>query len=310
MVQSNANTISKKVKSRIKIFIFITYFLFLFSSIFFSCKIYYRYSHVLNYPEKNVFFDSDNTLYCHFSVDDCIGIFYDLTNNESVYSSAFDNPLLAYLKDLHNKYGMVVSLYVFYYLDNTGEGFCLSDTTGKFSSEFESNSDWLRFGFHAKDSSAYECLTSDIEDEYYVKTIKELGRIVGKRSIDDFLRLDRYVADTKTVEGLRRNGVNGLLIAPDPHRISYALSENDKILCYSNDWFVDDVGMKYTPTDIQIEKINNDEDFYDSLINLSQQPRIEIFTHEWILDDLKIKKYMEWYAFSIKKNGVDWSFSK
>ena len=50
----------------------------------------------------------------HFSVDDVIGCFENLTRNENRYDSAFDEPFLAYIKSLHEKYNARVSLYCFY----------------------------------------------------------------------------------------------------------------------------------------------------------------------------------------------------
>ena len=40
----------------------------------------------------------------HFSVDDVIGCFENLTRNENRYDSALDEPFLAYKKSLHEKY--------------------------------------------------------------------------------------------------------------------------------------------------------------------------------------------------------------
>ena len=46
----------------------------------------------------------------HFSVDDVLGCFENLTRNENRYDSAFDEPFLAYIKSLHEKYNARVSL--------------------------------------------------------------------------------------------------------------------------------------------------------------------------------------------------------
>ena len=82
----------------------------------------------------------------HFSVDDVIGCFENLTKNEGKYSSAFDEPFFAYIKFLHEKYNAKVSLYCFY----EKEGFSLAECTERFVDDFKASSGWLKFGFHAE----------------------------------------------------------------------------------------------------------------------------------------------------------------
>lgn len=82
----------------------------------------------------------------HFSVDDVINCFENLTRNEKKYESAFDEPFFAYIKSLHEKYNVKVSLYCFY----EKEGFSLKDCTEKFADNFKTSSGWLKFGFHAE----------------------------------------------------------------------------------------------------------------------------------------------------------------
>lgn len=82
----------------------------------------------------------------HFSVDDVITCFENLTRNEKKYGSAFDEPFFAYIKLLHEKYDAKVSLYCFY----EKEGFSLAECTERFSDDFKASSDWLKFGFHAE----------------------------------------------------------------------------------------------------------------------------------------------------------------
>lgn len=82
----------------------------------------------------------------HFSVDDVIGCFENLTKNEGKYNSAFDEPFFAYIKFIHEKYNAKVSLYCFY----EKEGFSLAECTERFADDFKASSGWLKFGFHAE----------------------------------------------------------------------------------------------------------------------------------------------------------------
>lgn len=98
-------------------------------------------------------FVSCNSLFAvqkiHFSVDDVITSFENLTKNESKYKSVFDEPFFKYIKSLHDEFGAKISLYCFYEKD----GFSLADCTNKFADDFSSSSNWLKFGFHALSSS-------------------------------------------------------------------------------------------------------------------------------------------------------------
>ncbi|WP_296025151.1 hypothetical protein [uncultured Treponema sp.] len=98
----------------------------------------------------------------HFSVDDVINCFENLTRNEKKYTSAFDEPFFAYIKSLHEKYDAKVSLYCFY----EKEGFSLAECTERFADDFKASSSWLKFGFHSErpekgntfDGGGTECL--------------------------------------------------------------------------------------------------------------------------------------------------------
>ena len=80
----------------------------------------------------------------HFSIDDVIDIFLDLTENQHQYNSIFDNSTLDFLRTCHMDYGAKFVLYCFY----ESENFNLSMVPDKYRSEFLENSDWLNFGFH------------------------------------------------------------------------------------------------------------------------------------------------------------------
>lgn len=76
------------------------------------------------------------------SFDDTILIFEDIDNNN--YDSVFENSILNWYKELHDKYGVVISCYVYY----EDKDFNLTQFSDKYKAEFIANSDWLRFGFH------------------------------------------------------------------------------------------------------------------------------------------------------------------
>ena len=85
-----------------------------------------------------------------FYFDDVIWLFRDLTREKP--KSIFDHFYLKTFKEAHEKYGMKVQMNVFYRTDYYYgmEDFNLSEMTDAYKEEFKANSDWLKFGFHAR----------------------------------------------------------------------------------------------------------------------------------------------------------------
>ncbi len=147
----------------------------------------------LKLNDKN-FFSKDKKVI--ISIDDTIELFKDLTENASTYDSIFDNKLLNYFKSLPDEYGFLVTMYVFY---DYG-GFKLSNANAKYKDEFISNSDWLKFGFHAyNDKSNYGNSSAEQAKQEYENVINELIRICGKDSIDTNVRLHLYAGNLESV---------------------------------------------------------------------------------------------------------------
>ncbi|MBR6244781.1 hypothetical protein IKR20_04335 [bacterium] len=240
----------------------------------------------------------------HLSIDDSIGFLEDLTKNKARYKSAFDQPFLALLKELHDKFGSKITLYFFYQTN----GFSLADATAEYAKEFKANSDWLKFGFHAVSADFFEKFDADIELEFYKKTIAELTRISSSANISYFLRLDRFIANEKAIEKLSKNGLLGLFIAEQRQkRINDALSDEELTVCYKNDWFVDKYGVKYTPTDVRIEIIESDDQFYENFCRVASQPQQVIFTHEWETNKTNTKKYLRMFAMYARQINANFN---
>lgn len=230
----------------------------------------------------------------HVSFDDVIDVFIDLTQNEQEYESIFDNEMLAWLKDLHEKYGMKAACYVFYEDGN----FNLAVCTTKFRNEFEDNADWLKFGFHSLNASTvYGKDETSISGDYR-KTIESLERVVSKKSITSTIRLQSYTGTKKEIEKIMFNSevpVTSLLCADDQRR-SYYLSEKESNYIYSHDEFFDpDMRIRFISTDLRIEYIDSInekiKEFSGTAWN-NQLGDLVVFTHEWAIDD-EVKNKLE-----------------
>lgn len=231
----------------------------------------------------------------HLSFDDTILIFKDLTQNE--YKSIFDNPTLNWYKELHDKYGVVISCYVYY----EDDGFDLTMVPGKFRNEFEKNSTWLRFGFHTINKTT-DYSEGRIADDY-LKLISELKRIVGVRSIDHVIRLQKFQG---TYEGiselvfLKEEPIVGLLTADD-NRQSYYLSADENAWIYCHDELLEKrLNITMFSTDFRIEYVTNIDSKIQELNDMcwnNQKGDLVVFSHEWALsleNKQKIEKLCEY----------------
>lgn len=286
-----------------------TFWIILICSIFAVCMCgYFKYSF---HMPKECLENSEKAEFCHISVDDTIVLFEDLTIHENEYTSIFDNSTLKYFKSLHDNYGAKVSFYVFYSWDDLSQGgFSLGDATDKFAKEFAENADWMKFGFHAMNVQSYQMTDIKSQQEYYDATVNELIRIIGGgTAIDRFVRLDRYSATNEVIKSLHElnHGIVGLYIADDENRISYGLDDTERQLCYTNDLYEDEFGVFYTPTDMRLEDISGNKDFYKKLISMDREKYQILFTHEFVINH-QVEQYLEWFCMYAKEKGIPFSF--
>lgn len=118
-----------------------------------------------------------------FSLDDNIWFLYNLTANKDKYSSMFEDPYLALLKRIHDEYGSVFHINIYY--EDPKYGFNLSEMTDKYKDEWRNNSDWLRLSFHANaDSPARPYAHASYEEAYFEaqRVNKEILRFAGEEA--------------------------------------------------------------------------------------------------------------------------------
>ncbi len=121
----------------------------------------------------------------YFYIDDTIWALRDITRQKP--KSIFDQPFMNMLKKAYDMYGVKFQLNLFYRTDYFygNDDFCLADVTDSYKAEFEANSNWLKFAFHAKQEFPdYPHINARYEDVYDVfKDIeREVFRFAGKDS--------------------------------------------------------------------------------------------------------------------------------
>ena len=270
---------NKKIKTIITILIIsVICILFLFCG-------YQKYE-IKKYKTLNL----ENNSYIHFSIDDCINIFYDLDKNQDKYKSIFENKLLKYLKHLNSEYGCKFSLYVF----ENNDSFDISNCTGKYKEEFEQNSSWLKFGFHALNSNSnYNIDNIQVVDDYNL-VIKNLKRIVGEKSITNIFIIEKFLLNEKNAKDLKER-INdfSLLGADTDNRLDYYLNEEQNKELFQNEYYYDeDNKIEIYNTDFRLENISSKN--INKMLSEMNDNNLIIFTHEWIFDNIKssiITKY-------------------
>lgn len=257
---------------------------------------------ILNVPEIESIKEEKNNIinnskFMHISLDDFIEAFEDITNNSDIYNSIFENSTFSYLKMLHDNYGAVISCYTYYESDN--KEFNLSQCTDKYKNEFEENSVWLKFSFHTLNSSKnYSNISGEETREDYYKVLSELLRITGSyKCIDTVIRLQNFVGNKESLEAIMKTdmGIQGVLGADDKRR-SYYLDDYQNSYLYNYDYYVDEEGLDFFRTDLRIEFIDDiDKTLYElkkeDLYN--KNDILIIFTHEWQLENNKVKDNLE-----------------
>lgn len=232
--------------------------------------------------------DEDQDKIFHLSFDDTINCFKDIRDNK--YESIFENVTLSWMKELNREFGVVITCYVYY----EDERFKLTQFPNKYKKEFEENSNWLRFGFHALNKDAiYE--NRDIAKDYSM-TISELERIVGSNSIDNVIRLQSFQGSydaVSTLVSLDEEPVVGLLTADDS-RNSYYLNKEENEYIYCHDKLYKD-GCYFISTDLRMEYVGDVKGKIKELSTETWNNQIGdlvVFSHEWTLN-LEVKEKIE-----------------
>ena len=117
----------------------------------------------------------------NFFIDDHSFLFTDLAKQRP--KKAFDHFYLAGLKKIHDQYGLKVTLNSFYHNDH--DPFDLKDMPAIWKSEFEDNSDWLKFSFHAYSEfpdRPYAEATAETFGKHWDMVQKEIERFAGPKS--------------------------------------------------------------------------------------------------------------------------------
>lgn len=249
--------------------------------------------------------------YIHFSFDNVIKNFIDITENGEIYKSVFENSFFNDLKYLHDTYGAVFTINCV----NLAENFDISKITDVYKNEFSEASDWLKFAFHSKD--VYSKYAEDVEDiaEQYKTFTDAILKIAGVESIDSVIRLGYYTGTLNNIKVLKncKHGIKGFLTADDGREINYYLSKKAYQKLSDNNFWRDEENDLYAiPTQTRLEKVIDVNSEFDKLSKITGDRAVilELFTHEHAYDREKLIKYIKWahennYIFDFAENHLN-----
>lgn len=165
------------------------------------------------------------------SIDDNIWFLRDIHHNEAKYRSIFDNPYLAFLKQVHDTYGTKIHLNLFYQTD----GFNLSQLSDRFKDEWKAQAGWLRLSFHALQEfpdMPYRTAPYDTVKEDCDLVMKEIRRFAGTELMGPVTTLHWGEATIEGSRALRDAGYKGQLgyfnVDDDLPAVSYYLDREQR----------------------------------------------------------------------------------
>lgn len=244
-------------------------------------KGYINVNSVFEYPVRcglNIRGNADATSYCeHFSVtyrtptithvsfDDQLDVLIDLLDNEDVYTSIFDNEFFNSLKELHDTYGCVFTLYLFNTDADTAGGSFLQMVPNRFAEEFAENSHWLKFGFHSYGTTSHHEEDTDEDVLRHIRDVyTQINRFAGYKSAHRVIRFGYFSANKTLINEAVKFGLISGCYSADDNRTS-------------------NVGL----TVLEREAVNASGEFYDMENNVMYYRTIHRLDNDGTLEELK-----------------------
>ena len=206
----------------------------------------------VNYEKQEINVLTPNNKFLFVSLDDCT-FWSDLITNTLTYSSVFDNSLLSDLRDLHNEYGMKFSLYCF----NTDGTNNITDCPTKFQHELQECKDWLKFGFHARESGMnYASGSGGSMETDYADFVTGIMKLTGSTlCIDRCTRLANFAGNLANCVAARDSDCGVLaLLTSDDNRDSYYLdTDQNAYMTKHSKYFDSDTQLTFIKTQTRLD---------------------------------------------------------
>jgi len=174
-----------------------------------------------------VLWDRDSFPRYRVSTDDNIRFLADIARNAGRYRSIFDNPYLAFWRQMHRRYGTKIHHNIYY----ETEGFNLSQMPETFRDEWRANAHWMRLTFHARANDPdrpYLYASADQIREDYRQVVREIRRFAGEELLSPVTTIHWGALTLAGARALREEGVRVMVGYFEEReglpRVSYYLS--------------------------------------------------------------------------------------
>ncbi len=228
----------------------------------------------------------------HFSVDDVRNVCVFLQNGEK--ESIFEEPLLARLKQWHEQYGAVASLYI--------QGPFVINS--RYADEIRSNADWLRWGFHGTGKQQRKKGIGSFS--------RQIMDSIGTLDVmDKAVRIDYFHADLFTCLHYRLYGIKAFYTADNWRGSSgnYYLTSDQCQMLDSTDILYEPIhNITFIKTDLRVACLL-DSAKQKNLVtnNLANRPDLLVFfSHE--CDFNEQERVIDSIFCLLKGNGYQFGF--
>lgn len=243
---------------------------------------------------------NDGDSYIHMSFDDVTSVITTLARGS--LNSIYDNEFLSMLKNMHDSYGFVFSLYI---------QTLPSSISTKYQTELQEASSWLKWGIHALNGGNYANSTYKQGKDDWNNMVDVILMLTGTHNaIDRIPRLHQFYGSEAALQGMRdaNLGAKGFLSSDDTRNAYYLPSEqleylyegeNDHITDFKNslifyrtdlrlDWFANAGFIYNTANGMRNHAPTDDSDItgeleirFNNSLYMNTWDCFVIFTHEW-----------------------------
>ena len=240
-----------------------------------------------NNAANNIRFGIRPTPYVHFSVDDVGNSLKRVTTNAESLNSIFEDDFYKFWKEMHDLYGVVVTMNVFYSIGSDGSYWDLTSMTNKFKEELTSNSSWLKFAFHGGNETIKynDEANNEAGITAYQNTVNQIVRFASLSNLDKFPRLSFFSGNKNFLNSLKSQKLLiGCLTADDTRADNCGLTEMERNCINSSADYIDfENKLYYIRSSTRLDAMNEITSknlVLNELNNPTRSVVMEYFFHE------------------------------
>ena len=219
----------------------------------------------MNTLENRVSLKNNLNSHCciHMSFDDVTDVITSLAAGS--LASAWDNTFMAMLKDYHERYGFVFSLYL-----QTKP----SSVSTKYQAELGAAAEWLKWSIHSFNGGNYGSSSYEAGKADWNSMVNIVLQLTGtSTAIDRMPRLHQFYGSEAALQGMRDASYGAIgFLSTDDTRKAYYLNQDQLDYLYEgeNDHLTDtNNGLVFYRTDLRLDWFKNAGFTYNAAAGMS-----------------------------------------